>query len=198
MSRTDWAGADRVESQPAGEGAQGLGAYGAPQPLGLHRLTAWMNAAGTLLIFVLLVITNLDILGRDLLNRPLRGTTELMSVGIVVVVFLQLPNTLWAGRFPRADFLLDYVNQRAPRLAAAMQCVFHLVGAAMLAVLCLAIWPELIRAWELGDFFGAMNDFAIPLWPVRLIMLAGSACCALTFLFLAVADFRKLAETSLP
>lgn len=77
-----------MESLPEGDSAPGLGAYGEPQPLGLHRLTAWMNAAGTLLIFVLLVITNLDILGRDLLNRPLRGTTELMSVGIVVVVFL--------------------------------------------------------------------------------------------------------------
>lgn len=181
-----------MESLPEGESASDLGAYGEPQPFGLHRLTAWMNAAGTLLIFVLLVITNLDILGRDLLNRPLRGTTELMSVGIVVVVFLQLPNTLWAGRFPRADFLLEFVQNRAPRLASAMQCAFHMVGAAMLAVLCVAIWPELIRAWELGDFFGAMNDFAIPLWPVRLIMLLGSACCALTFLFLAMADLRRL------
>jgi hypothetical protein len=36
-----------------------------------------------------------------------------------------------------------------------------------------------------------MGDFAIPLWPVRLVMLIGSACCALTFLFLALADLRK-------
>ena len=181
-----------MEFNPDTQESQGLGAYGKAQPLGLHRLTGWMNAAGTLLIFGLLVITNLDILGRDLLNRPLRGTTELMSVGIVVVVFLQLPNTLWAGRFPRADFLLEYVHHRSPRAAAAMQCVFHLVGAAMLGLLCVAIWPELIRAWELGDFFGAMNDFAIPLWPVRLVMLVGSVCCALTFLFLARADIRNI------
>jgi TRAP-type mannitol/chloroaromatic compound transport system permease small subunit len=171
--------------------SQGLGAYGEPQPLGLHRLTGWMNAAGTLLIFGLLVVTNLDILGRDLFNRPLRGTTEMMSVGIVVVVFLQLPNTLWAGRFPRADFLLEVVNRRSPRAAAAMQFLFHLVGVVMMTLLCVAIWPELIRAWELNDFFGALGDFAIPLWPVRLIMLVGCVCCALTFLFLAWADVRR-------
>lgn len=183
-----------MESLSEGDSDVGLGAYGMPQPFGLHHVTAWMNAVGTLLIFVLLVITNLDVAGRDLLNRPLRGTTELMSVGIVVVVFLQLPNTLWAGRFPRADFLIEYVNKRSPRLAAGMQCVFHLVGAIMLTVLCAAIWPELFRAWELGDFFGAMNDFAIPLWPVRLVMLVGSACCALTFLFLAIADLRRVSD----
>ena len=177
------------ESEP--QQGPGLSAYGEAQPLGLHRITSWMNAIGTLIIFVLLLITNLDVLGRDLLNKPLRGTTELMSVGIVVVVFLQLPNTLWAGRFPRADFLLEAVQRRSPRAAALMLSVFHLVGAAMLGVLCAALWPELIRAWELGDYFGAMGDFAIPLWPVRLVMLIGSACCALTFLFLALADLRK-------
>ena len=187
-----------MEAGSDDQGTDGLGAYGQAQPFGLHRLTGWMNAAGTLLIFVLLVITNLDILGRDLLNKPLRGTTEMMSVGIVVVVFLQLPNTLWAGRFPRADFLLESVHKRAPRAAAAMQLAFHLVGATMLTVLCVAIWPELIRAWELKDFFGALGDFAIPLWPVRLIMLLGSACCALTFIFLAWADLKRMTEARAP
>jgi TRAP-type mannitol/chloroaromatic compound transport system permease small subunit len=167
-----------------------LGAYGRPQPFGLDRLTSWMNAAGTLAIFALLLITNADIVGRDVFNKPLRGTTEILSVGIVAIVFMQLPNTLWAGRFPRADFLIGGVARRSARAAALLMMVFHLIGAAMLAILCIAIWPELVRAWELGDYYGALGDFTVPLWPVRLIMVTGCALTALTYLFLAAADLR--------
>jgi len=183
---------DAARGEPPGATASGdaLGAYGRPQPLGLHRLTTWMNAAGTLAIFALLLITNADIIGRDLFNRPLRGTTEILSVGIVAIVFMQLPNTLWAGRFPRADFLVGGLARRSPRSAAALMLVLHLIGAAMLAILCMAVWPELRRAWELGDYHGALGDFTVPLWPVRLIMVVGCALTALTYLFLAAADLR--------
>lgn len=186
-------GADRRggESGPGGgHGRPRLGAYGEPQPLGLHRLTSWMNAAGTIAIFGLLVAVNADILGRGLFNAPLRGTAEILSVGIVAIVFMQLPNTLWAGRFPRADFALDGLAARAPRAGAAVLALFHLVGAAMLALLCIAIVPELKRAWALGDYFGALGDFTVPLWPVRLIMVAGTGLTALTFLLLAYEDLR--------
>jgi TRAP-type mannitol/chloroaromatic compound transport system permease small subunit len=174
----------------SGEAGAELGAYGRPQPLGLHRLTAWMNAAGTVAIFALLLVTNTDIIGRDLFGKPLRGTTEILSVGIVAIVFMQLPNTLWAGRFPRADFLLGGLAKRSRRAASMLMLAFHLVGAAMMAILCLAIWPELRRTWELGDYYGALGDFTVPLWPVRLIMVAGCALTALTYLFLAAADAR--------
>lgn len=183
-------GPTHADAADPGPPPPAIGAYGRPQPLGFHRLTTWMNAAGTLAIFALLLVTNADIIGRDVFNRPLRGTTEILSVGIVAIVFMQLPNTLWAGRFPRADFLLDGIARRAPRAGAMLMLLFHLVGAAMLAILCMAVWPELVRTWQLGDYHGALGDFTVPLWPVRLIMLVGCAFTALTYLFLAAADAR--------
>ncbi len=182
--------ADAPPGLAAGAPPPPLGAYGEPQPFGFHRLTSWMNAAGTLAIFALLLVTNTDIVGRDLFNKPLRGTTEILSVGIVAIVFMQLPNTLWAGRFPRADFLLGGLAKRSRRAAAGLMLAFHLIGAAMLAILCMAIWPELVRAWQLGDYYGALGDFTVPLWPVRLIMVVGCAFTSLTYLFLAAADLR--------
>lgn len=190
MSSRDGAAPDALAELTAEAPAAELGAYGRPQPFGFDRLTSWMNAAGTLAIFALLLITNADIVGRDLFNRPLRGTTEILSVGIVAIVFMQLPNTLWAGRFPRADFAVGSLARRSPRAAALLMLVFHLIGAAMLAILCAAIWPELVRAWALGDYYGALGDFTVPLWPVRLIMVLGCAFTALTYLFLAAADLR--------
>ncbi len=176
----------------ASEGSAGpSGAYGQPQPFGFERLTALMNAVGTLSIFGLLVLINCDIVGRSAFNSPVRGTTEIVSLAIVGIVFLQLPNTLWAGRFVRAELLHDIIVRRAPRLADALQAIFHLIGAAMLAIVVWATLPELKSAWAIGDYVGSLGDFTAPTWPIRLITVVGSACTCLTFVFLALADVRR-------
>ena len=114
-----------------------------------------------------------------------------MSLAIVGIVFLQLPNTLWAGRFVRAELLHDVIVLRAPRVADMLQAMFHLVGAAMMAIVVWATLPELHSAWEIGDYVGSLGDFTAPTWPIRLITVVGSACTCLTFVFLALADFRR-------
>lgn len=191
--------------EAAGPGAAGGGAsaggygsgygggYGRPQPFRFERIGAVLNALGTIWIFVLLVLVDADILGRELLGMPVRGTIEIVGLSIVGIVFLQLPNALWAGRFTRAELLLDALAVTRPRLASAAQGVLHLLGALALALVCHAVWPEFLRAWELGDYVGAIADFTAPTWPVRLVMVAGSALTALTFLLLAVADFQVAA-----
>jgi TRAP-type mannitol/chloroaromatic compound transport system permease small subunit len=97
-----------------------------------------MNALGTLWILALMVLINVDVLGRNLLVMPVRGVTELVSLSIVGIVFLQLADTLRVGRFTRADVLLDRLEARASGIAAdALQAFFHLVGFALMVVILL-------------------------------------------------------------
>jgi TRAP-type mannitol/chloroaromatic compound transport system permease small subunit len=180
-----------VELEAGVDGAGKDESYGRPQPFHLDRITGVMNALGTLGIFGLLVLINIDIVGRSAFNSPLRGTTELVSLAIVGIVFMQLPNTLWAGRFVRAELLIDIVEARAPRLADIIQGLFHVIGAAMMAVVVVAVVPELRSAWEIGDYVGSLGDFTAPTWPIRLITVIGSALTCLTYIFLAFADFRR-------
>ncbi len=178
---------------PVGTGG-GAGSYLRPQPLGFHHFTNVMNAIGTLAIFGLLVLINSDIVGRSFFNRPVRGTTELVSLAIVGIVFLQLPNTLWAGRFVKAELLIDALSARAPRAGDVVQGLFHLIGAAMMAIVLWAAVPELTSAWTIGDYVGSLGDFTAPTWPIRAITVLGAACTCLTYVFLAVADFGRAAK----
>jgi TRAP-type mannitol/chloroaromatic compound transport system permease small subunit len=164
--------------------------YGRPQPAGFHRLTGAMNAIGTVWIIVLMLLLNTDVIGRDVFNAPVRGVTEIVSMSIVGIVFLQLADTLHAGKFTRAEVLLGVLQRRHRRLARALQGFYHLVGAALLAVICWASWGPLVEALRIGEYVGAVGDFVAPMWPVRLIIVFGSACAALTFLFLAWSDFK--------
>ncbi len=175
-----------------------LHAYNRPQPFGLHRLTGVMNAIGTLWILMLMVLINADVIGRDLFGAPVRGVTEIVSLSIVGIVFMQLADTLRSGRFTRAEVLLGPLERARPRLARALQGVFHVFGALLLAVLAAASWPLLRDSWASGEYLGAIGDFQARLWPMRAVIELGSVCTALTFVFLAWDDFRAALRRAAP
>ena len=166
--------------------------YGGPLPFGLQHLNRAMNALGTLWILGLMVLINLDVFGRNLLNHPVRGVTEMVSISIVGIVFLQLADTLHAGRFTRADILLDRLKKTTPILADAVQAGFHLVGLALMGVILLASWAPLVESVRMQEYVGAVGDFQLSVWPIRLITLIGLSTTALSFLLLAWIDLSRL------
>ena len=182
--------ADKTDT--AGEGQPSPDGYNRPQPFGLHRLTGVMNAAGTLWIFVIMILMTADVLGRNLFNTPIRGVIEIVTLSIVSIVFLQLADTLRTGKFTRADAFLGALLLRKPAAGRFLQGVFHLAGAGLLVALCAASWPLLVESWQNGEYLGAIGDFQAPVWIMRAVIVFGSACTTLTFLFLAFADFRAM------
>ncbi|WP_332743081.1 TRAP transporter small permease subunit [Hydrogenophaga sp.] len=166
-------------------------AYNQPLPFGLHRLTQGLNALGTLIIIGLMLLINTDIVGRTGFDAPVRGVTELVSLSIVGIVFLQLADTLRSGRFTRADMLLDRLKRTRAPLAAALQAVYHLLGAALMLIILWAAWPSLVESIRMREYVGALGDFTAPVWPVRLMMLVGLSVTALTFVLLAAMDVKR-------
>ncbi|NLD53170.1 MAG: TRAP transporter small permease [Burkholderiaceae bacterium] len=150
-----------------------------------------LNAAGTLLIAFIMVVINLDIAGRALFGRPLTGVTEMVIMSIAAIVFLQFSDTLRRGRVIQADSLLRLIERKSPRAYEAMQAVFCLVGALAFAVIVHATIPFLSRALASGDMYGNPAVFALPKWPVRLIMIVGSVAMAVQFLLLFLRHGRR-------
>ncbi len=167
--------------------------YGQPMPWKFHRVLQALNALGTLWIVLLMVLINTDVLGRNLFDAPVRGVTELVSLSIVGIVFLQLADTLHSGRITRADVVLQGLEQRRPRLAALLHAAFHLVGAVLMATILWAAWDPLWESIRMREYVGAIGDFTAPAWPVRLVMLVGLAATLATFLLLVWADLRRFA-----
>lgn len=172
--------------------AQAQDSYATPLPFGLQRVFGVMNALGTLWILALMVLINLDVLGRNLLAAPVRGVTEMVSLSIVGIVFLQLADTLHAGRFTRADVLLDRLKRNRPALGDALQALFHLVGLALMVVILVASWEPLAESVAIREYVGAVGDFQAPVWPVRLITLVGLGATAVCFGLLAALDVRRM------
>jgi TRAP-type C4-dicarboxylate transport system permease small subunit len=152
------------------------------------RLVVGMNAAGSVWILLLILLVSADALGRSFFLHPIVGTTELVTLSIVGIVFLQLADTIRGGRLTRSDSLLAALP---PRAAAALQALFHLLGAAFMA---LGLWgsvPLLEEAIERNHWIGNEGVFTAPVWPVKSLIVFGLAVCLIQFLRLSAEAFRN-------
>ena len=150
------------------------------------RLLDWAtqgaNILGTLLIVGLVVIICVDVVGRELVAAPLPGVPEMVSLSIVAIVFLQVPQAFKAGRLTRSEGLINALHATRPRLAHGLESVFELLGAVVIGTLIYAHWPILTRAIERGDFVGSVGNVTFPTWPVKLAILVGAVLLLLQFL----------------
>ncbi len=151
-----------------------------------------MNSIGTLWVFILLIIINLDIAGRALFNSPVRGVPEIVALSIVACVFLQIPHTLKVGRLTRSDILLDWLKVKYPMLKHCLEGLYCLTGAGIMAILFKNSIKFFTKAWKIDEYVGAQGDFMAPVWPVKLIILVGCAAGVIQFVIMAVNSFKKL------
>lgn len=155
-----------------------------------------MDTIGTAWVFVLLVIINMDIIGRAVFNHPIRGVPEIVSMSIAALVFLQIAHTLSVGRLTRSEVLLNYLSNKKPGLGHFLQGVYNLTGATLFAILFWASLPMFTKAWRINEYVGAEGDFKAPVWPVKLIILAGCAAACIQFLLMAYREFRNVKSSA--
>lgn len=157
----------------------------------LDAVTQGANIAGAFLIVGLVLIICIDVVGRETVGAPLPGVPEMISLSIVAIVFLQVPQAFRSGRMTRSDGLIGVLHKKAPRLGATLETCFELLGAAVMATILFAHWPILKRAVERGDFVGSVGNFTFPVWPVKLMILIGSVLLLLQFLARILRRFTK-------
>ena len=151
-----------------------------------------MNSIGTVWVFVLLVIINLDIGGRALFNHPVRGVPEIVALSIVACVFLQIAHTLKVGRLTRSDIVLNWLHTHHPNVKHFLEGLYFLIGGGLMAILLRSSIPLFTKAWRIDEYVGAQGDFMAPVWPVKLIILIGCTAGAIQFFLMAVGCFKKM------
>lgn len=148
----------------------------------LDQLTVALNVVGTLLIVMLMVLIGADVIGRGAFDVPISGVPELVSLSIVAIVFLQVPQALRAGRFTRSDAVIGWLKRKHPSVARWFEIVFDAIAIALLSALLYAAWPLFLKAWDGDVFVGAMGNFTAPVWPVKLIIVIGTFMLILQFM----------------
>ena len=173
-----------------------MGVHAPSTPLGhaFATFVTWMNGAGVVWIFALMFLITADIIGRAGFDHPIAGVTEMVSLSLVACVFLQLGHAVLRGRLMRVEMVLEPLERRQPSVAAAWHAVLAGVGVAVLVVVALGAWPDLTRAWRTAEFAGVEGLYKIPVWPIKLLIVAGSLVAAIELLRQLVIHSRQTTQ----
>lgn len=153
-------------------------------------LTTALAVAGSLWIFAIMLLINVDVFGRFLFGAPVTGVPEIVSLSIVGIVFLQLSNTLRVRRFIRSDVIVGRMLHTRPRAGHVLQSVHHLAGLLVIGTMVYFVWPKFIDAWEEKIYIGDIGHFTMVTWPILAIIVVAGTVTALQFAFHLVTDIR--------
>jgi TRAP-type C4-dicarboxylate transport system permease small subunit len=161
---------------------QGTPKSGAPWFIYFRQFTQALNVAGTLLILLMAVAVNLDIGGRNIFNHPIPGVNEFIGLSIVAVVFLQMANTLQEDRHVSNDIFIRAIAVSHPRLSSVIYGGFHVVGALLMAIIVVFMWPIVLEHYWGGYYAGTAEVVEIKIWPFMAVVVIGSVTTIIQFL----------------
>lgn len=151
----------------------------------LARVNDWiikgMLVAAATLAFLLCFLVVADVIGRDVFNRPVKGTPELVSSSIVIICFLQAAYAIRSGGMLHVDFLVSSLPRRWQAVLTAVGALF---GAAFFALVCWGSLGPAAHAWTSNEFEGE-GALRVPAWPARFVIVLGTALAALQYLIAA-------------
>jgi TRAP-type C4-dicarboxylate transport system permease small subunit len=173
--------ADQRPSPPQFQGPGAPGS-GAPRPSYFGLFTQALNIVGTVLILAMAVAVNADVIGRNAFNHPIAGVLEFIGLSIVAIVFLQMANTLRENRHVSNDVFILLIEKTRPRLAAGLHAAFGAVGAVLMVMIVVYVWPIVREAYEGHYYAGTAGVIEIPIWPFTAVVIVGAATTAVQFL----------------
>ena len=159
---------------------------------GLGLLIILGNSLGSAWIFVMMLMIVADILMRKIFNAPIYGVTELVTMSVVAVLYLQLAYTLRAGSMTRSDAFLKRLIVNRPRLGYALSILFSCAGIYLMVSIMMGAWPKWLKSYDNDFYVGIVGVFTFPDWPRLLIVFIGCGLTGLQFLAYAAADARAL------
>ena len=96
----------------------------------------------------MMVLTFFDVVGRYLLNRPIRGAFEITELGLLVLIFAGLPLVSHADEHVTMDFIDRILPERVAR---AWVRVVHAICAAIMFFLAWQVWIKANRIASYSD-----------------------------------------------
>lgn len=144
------------------------------------------NLFGYIALFFLLFLmlgTTLDVLFRNLFDKPITGVFELSEVSMVLIVFMGLGWTQIDDAHIRVTLLIDTLSDKKKYLANALTYFFVAI------FVCLLAYPstlEAIHSFEIDEFrWGVMQ---LPIWWVKIALSLGLWFMCLQFLFVSFSN----------
>jgi TRAP-type transport system small permease protein len=139
--------------------------------------------ANIILVFMMSLIT-FDVIGRNFLNHPLKGTYELTEVSSALLVFFALAITHHKEDHITIDFLVERLSVKTRNLLNGL--IEILIGIVLL-LMSLHIYQNALRSMERNS---TTTDLGLPVHPFLFLISFTLIVFMLTAIFKGINCFR--------
>ena len=157
--------------RPAGEAvmpASGLAKAADSIEAFIKPVYKWLAYIGSAVLGALVLAMIWSIVGRRFFNAPLKGSTELTQLGLVLITFLVI-GFEHMGRHEKMT--VDIVSKHLPqRMQAVVQPIIYLLGIAIFCILC---WQLVVLAHTYQDAHQTTRNVPVPIYPFTYVAAFG-------------------------
>jgi len=149
-------------------------------------LALFLNVVSASVLFILMLLTCVDVIGRYVFNSPLTGSIELTEMAVAAIVFTVFPIISWRGENVVVDLMDRFVSHR---IAFIRTIVINLCTSAAL----LFVGQRIILLGNRSLSYGERSEYlSIPSgWMINFI---GLMCWICALLVITVGIYRALVE----
>ena len=151
------------------------------------------HIASALVLFILLIV-NVDVLGRNLFSIPFLGSIELISLMLPVVVFLVTPKLLLSESLIASRAIADELGKRFFVVEFFSKISFLLVCVNLALLFVATNYNNFSQSFSDKTFMGVPGDFVLAIWPSKLGLTFGSllfACAVVCYFFVLFREFKN-------
>jgi TRAP-type C4-dicarboxylate transport system permease small subunit len=131
-----------------------------------RKADAILGIAASALLFGMMLLTFCDVVGRYLLNRPIRGAFEVTELALLVLIFAGLPLVSHADEHVTMDFVDRLLGERARDLWIR---AMHAICAAIMFFIA---WQTWIKAGKIAGYGDTTDVLRIAVGPFVYFMTA--------------------------
>lgn len=148
-----------------------------------------MNRVASIILFLMMILTVTDVIGRKLFSHSVTGAVELTEFMLVILVFFSLARCEAKDGHVKVDLIM---SQFGGRVQAAVDMVTQFVG----FLLCgLITWSTVIYAGKMCASGEVSQDLWIPKYPFVYVVALGCGVLALTLLIKFLIALKKVGRS---
>ncbi|MDE0534031.1 MAG: TRAP transporter small permease subunit [Albidovulum sp.] len=128
--------------------------------------------------FALMILICAEVFARAFFLSPIPGVTDIVAYSLVGATFLQIGSAFQGVRMTRVDFLPGFLRTRSRSDLGLFGIFVSPAGVIAMVLMIQAGAPKLRRAYGESELVGIPGGFSFQVWPLRLLVVFGSAMAA--------------------
>lgn len=151
----------------------------------VHKLTKYMGYLGAAVLFVMMMVTVVDVFLRYVFNAPIGGVTEVSALLLVIIAALGLG---WCA-LERAHVKVDLITDHMPKKIRFV--VVNIMMIIALLIYAIMTWYTFSESFKGKQFSSVLR---IPMTPFLWVFWAGLVIFCVCILVVLIEDIRKGVE----